>query len=169
MCSVAYLACRGELQWAESSLEVCGVGLEVVQSSGDAGLKLRWALARWAVSRDLVHGAGNVVSMRVWVIFVVDEALRRPLVRERNSFVVDSKRTSCLRLSWDGRSRSRFVVAIWEYLGALAVEIRAKRGENLSGPEKNARNIDVRATSDVLAFRDDNLMRKLKRHANAIV
>lgn len=53
----AYLASRGELQWAERRLKIGGVGLEVVQSLGDRGLKLRWALARWAVSRDLVHGA----------------------------------------------------------------------------------------------------------------
>lgn len=70
MCSIAYLASRGELQWAESSLQVRGVGLELVKSSGDAGLKLRWALARWAVSRDLVHGAEEVVSMRFSIIFV---------------------------------------------------------------------------------------------------
>lgn len=61
---MTYLASRGELQWAESDLEVGCVGLEVEERSRNAGLKLRWALARWAVSRDLVHGAHGCGSCR---------------------------------------------------------------------------------------------------------
>jgi hypothetical protein len=52
------------LKWSEGSLQVGSVGLEVVESAGNAGLKLRWVLARWARGRDLVegaHGCGVVV------------------------------------------------------------------------------------------------------------
>jgi hypothetical protein len=45
------------LKGSESSLQIGGVGLEVVKSARNAGLKLRRLLARRAVCRDLVDGA----------------------------------------------------------------------------------------------------------------
>jgi hypothetical protein len=51
----AHLSSGNELKGAESGLQVGGVGLEVVEGTGDAGLKLRWVLARWAVGSDLVE------------------------------------------------------------------------------------------------------------------
>lgn len=53
----SHLACGHELKRAERDLEVGGVGLEVVESSRDAGLELGGALARRARGRDLVEGA----------------------------------------------------------------------------------------------------------------
>ena len=55
--SSSYLACGHELKRAERDLEVGRVGLEVVESSRDAGLQLGGALARGARGRDLVEGA----------------------------------------------------------------------------------------------------------------
>lgn len=55
------------MKGSESSLQVRGVGLEIVKSASNAGLKLRWLLARRAVGRDLVDGAhdcGGVVVVR---------------------------------------------------------------------------------------------------------
>lgn len=52
----AYLSCRNELKRSESSLEIGGVGLEVIESTGNAGLELRGILTGWARGRDLVEG-----------------------------------------------------------------------------------------------------------------
>lgn len=54
---MAYLFGRDELKRAEGSLQVGGVGLEIIESSGNAGLKLGRLLARLAVWSDLVDGA----------------------------------------------------------------------------------------------------------------
>ena len=54
---MAYLFGRDELKRAESGLQVGGVGLEIIESSGNAGLKLGRLLARLAVWGDLVEGA----------------------------------------------------------------------------------------------------------------
>lgn len=54
--SIAYLLCGNELKRAEGSLQVGGVGLEIVESASDAGLELRWLLAGLAVGGDLVKG-----------------------------------------------------------------------------------------------------------------
>jgi hypothetical protein len=51
------LSCGNELKRSECGLEICGIGLEIVQSTSNAGLKLRGVLARWARGRDLVEGA----------------------------------------------------------------------------------------------------------------
>lgn len=53
---LSYLAGRDELQRAESDLEVGSVGLEIVESTSDAGLELRGVLSRGAVGSDLVEG-----------------------------------------------------------------------------------------------------------------
>ncbi len=52
----SHLTGRDELQRAEGDLEVGSVGLEFVQSAGDALLELRGVLAARAVGRDLVEG-----------------------------------------------------------------------------------------------------------------
>lgn len=54
---LAHLSGRNDLKWSQRSLQVGSVGLEIVQSTSNAGLELRWALAGWAVGRDLVEGA----------------------------------------------------------------------------------------------------------------
>jgi hypothetical protein len=51
------LAGRHELERSQGNLEIGSVGLEIIESSRDAGLKLGWVLARWARGRDLVEGA----------------------------------------------------------------------------------------------------------------
>lgn len=55
--SMAYLFGRDDLKRAESSLQVGRVGLELVKSASNAGLKLRGLCARRAVGGDLVEGA----------------------------------------------------------------------------------------------------------------
>ena len=59
MVHLSYLAGRHELERAESGLHVWDVGLEVVESIGDAGLDLRGRLPRRAVWRNLVQGGGR--------------------------------------------------------------------------------------------------------------
>ena len=54
---IAHLSCRNELKWSESDFEVGGIGLQVVERTGDAGLKLGRVLTRWARGRDLIEGA----------------------------------------------------------------------------------------------------------------
>lgn len=54
---MAYLFGRDELKRSECGLQVGRVGLEIVESSCNAGLKLGGLLARLAVRRDLVEGA----------------------------------------------------------------------------------------------------------------
>jgi hypothetical protein len=54
--SIAHLFCGNDLKWSKCGLQVGGVRLEIVESPSNAGLELRWVLARWAVSRDLVEG-----------------------------------------------------------------------------------------------------------------
>jgi len=58
---VAHLFCGNELKRSECGLEIRGVGLEIVKSTSNAGLKLRWLLAGFARSGDLVEGAHFVV------------------------------------------------------------------------------------------------------------
>jgi hypothetical protein len=52
----AHLSCGNELKGSQCGLQVGGVGLEVIESASDAGLKLGWLLAGWACGRDLVEG-----------------------------------------------------------------------------------------------------------------
>ena len=56
------LARRCELKGSQSGLHVGGVGFQVIDGIGDAGLQLRRMLARRAVGRDLVEMGhfGNV-------------------------------------------------------------------------------------------------------------
>lgn len=54
----SHLTGRDELQRSEGDLEIGGVGLEVVESLSDAGLKLGGVLPRGAVGSDLVKGLG---------------------------------------------------------------------------------------------------------------
>ena len=49
------------MKGSQSGLQVGGVGLEVIESASNAGLKLGWLLAGWARGRDLVEGAHLVV------------------------------------------------------------------------------------------------------------
>jgi len=49
------LSCVDELKWAKGGFQIGSVGLEVVESASDAGLKLRWACSAWARGRDLVE------------------------------------------------------------------------------------------------------------------
>jgi hypothetical protein len=53
---IAYLSGGDELKRSESGLQVSGVGLEVIESSSNAGLELRWLRTGRAVRRDLVEG-----------------------------------------------------------------------------------------------------------------
>lgn len=62
---LSYLAGGDELQRAQSDLEVGSVGLEVVESTSDAGLELRGVLPRRAVGSDLVQGGGRHLGRRV--------------------------------------------------------------------------------------------------------
>ena len=72
-CGLAHLSCARELQWSECSLQVGGVGLEVVQSTSNAGLELRGALAGRAVRRDLVEGTHDCWCCREieWEMFEI--------------------------------------------------------------------------------------------------
>lgn len=60
MC-LSYLASRNELERPQRAAHVRDVGLEIIESSGDAGLDLRGALPRWAVGGDLVERGRHVV------------------------------------------------------------------------------------------------------------
>lgn len=53
--AVAYLAGRDELQGAQGGAHVLDVVLELIESSGNAGLNLRGVLARRRVGGDLVE------------------------------------------------------------------------------------------------------------------
>lgn len=53
---LSYLARAGELEWPQARLHVGNVGLEVVESIGDALLDLRGAGPRGGVGGDLVEG-----------------------------------------------------------------------------------------------------------------
>jgi hypothetical protein len=55
--SIAHLSCRYNLKGSESRFQVGGVGLQIIESAGDAHLELRRVLARWARRSDLVEGA----------------------------------------------------------------------------------------------------------------
>ena len=55
----SHLAGRDELQRPEGDLEIGSVGLEVVESTSNAGLQLRGVLAGRAVRRDLVELRGG--------------------------------------------------------------------------------------------------------------
>ncbi|KUI59297.1 hypothetical protein VP1G_11067 [Cytospora mali] len=50
---------RDELQRSESDLEIGSVGLEIVESTSDAGLELRRVLARGRGGDDLVQLRGG--------------------------------------------------------------------------------------------------------------
>lgn len=54
----SHLTGRDELQRSQGNLEVGSVGLEVVESLGDARLELGGVLPRRAVGSDLVQGLG---------------------------------------------------------------------------------------------------------------
>jgi hypothetical protein len=53
--AVSHLTGRDELQRSQGNLEIGSVGLEIVESTSDLGLKLGRALPRRAVGRDLVQ------------------------------------------------------------------------------------------------------------------
>lgn len=52
---VSHLSCRDELQRPQGDLQIGSVGLEIVQSTGDALLQLGGVLPRRAVGCDLVR------------------------------------------------------------------------------------------------------------------
>jgi hypothetical protein len=54
---LAHLSCVCELKGSECSLQVSGVGLEVVESASNVGLQLRRLLTGRAVRRNLVERA----------------------------------------------------------------------------------------------------------------
>jgi hypothetical protein len=54
--SKAHLSCGNELKGSQCGLQIGGVGLEVVESTSDTGLKLGWLLAGRARGRDLIEG-----------------------------------------------------------------------------------------------------------------
>ncbi len=58
----SHLTGRDELQRPEGDLEIGSVGLELVESSGNAALQLRRVLAGRAVRRDLVERRGTHVG-----------------------------------------------------------------------------------------------------------
>jgi hypothetical protein len=60
----AHLSCGNELKGSERDLQVGGVGLEVIERTGDAGLELGWVLTGWARGRDLVEGAHDCGDCR---------------------------------------------------------------------------------------------------------
>jgi hypothetical protein len=62
---LAHLSCARELQWSECSLQVGGVGLEVIESASNAGLELRRALAGRAVSRNFVESTHDFAGVVV--------------------------------------------------------------------------------------------------------
>lgn len=64
---LSYLAGRDELQRSESDLEIGSVGLEIVQSTSNAGLQLGGVLPRRAVVGDLVQGGGRHLGRRAVV------------------------------------------------------------------------------------------------------
>lgn len=67
----SYLASSDELERAQRSAQVGNVGLEIVQSVGNAGLDLRRGGPRGAVGSDLVDcGTGHLDGLDVlcWVV-----------------------------------------------------------------------------------------------------
>ena len=67
----SHLTGRDELQRSQGNLEVGGVGLEVVESLGDARLELGGVLPRGAVGSDLVQGLG--AHFDGWCDYVIDD------------------------------------------------------------------------------------------------
>lgn len=75
---LAHLSCARELQWSECSLQVGGVGLEIIESASNAGLELRRALAGRAVSRNFVestHDFAGVVVRSSGKLFEISREL----------------------------------------------------------------------------------------------
>lgn len=73
---VAHLSSIDELKRTKSGFQVGGVGLQVEESTGDAGLELRWVLARWTRGCDFVEGRHDcwlVEEIRSWMVGVVVE------------------------------------------------------------------------------------------------
>ena len=84
---LSHLSRRDELQRPEGDLEIGSVGLEIVQSTGNALLQLGGVLPRGAVGGDLVQGGrhgcgfclfddGNWVSSGEWTGLVLEGGSR---------------------------------------------------------------------------------------------
>jgi len=88
------------LKGSQCGLQVGGVGLEIVEGTGDAGLQLGWLCARWAGSRDLeslldtavpvrLHLRSYLVDCRHFAVCREVEVLRRVAMRRFRILCVD--------------------------------------------------------------------------------